>query len=72
MNDWCFEDDEMTMVELSNGFLQLSFFWAKVLNISQVSNMQQFVKMCSSFLSLKWWIFLYTSCILELRLSALF
>jgi hypothetical protein len=28
MNDRCFEDNEMTVVELSNGFLQLSFFWA--------------------------------------------
>ena len=48
-NTWCFEDKEMTMAELSNGFLQLLFFWAGVLNIPQVSNMQQFVEVCSSF-----------------------
>jgi hypothetical protein len=48
-NAQCFEDKEMTMTELSNGFLQLLFFWAGVLNIPQVSNMQQFVEVCSSF-----------------------
>ena len=37
------------MAELSNGFLQLLFFWAGILNIPQVSNMQQFVEVCSSF-----------------------
>jgi hypothetical protein len=49
MNARCFEDKEMAMAELSNGFIQLLFFWAGVLNIPQVSNMQQFVELCSSF-----------------------
>jgi hypothetical protein len=40
---------ELTMVELSNRFLRLLFQWAGVLNIIQVSNMQQFVEVCSSF-----------------------
>jgi hypothetical protein len=30
-------------------FLKLLFIWAGVLDIPQVSNMQQFVEMCSSF-----------------------
>jgi hypothetical protein len=45
----CFEDTELTMVELGNRFLKLLFLWAGVLNIPQVSNMQQFVKVCSFF-----------------------
>jgi hypothetical protein len=45
----CFEDKELTMAELSNRFLKLLFLWAGVLNISQVSNMQQFVEVSSSF-----------------------
>jgi hypothetical protein len=48
-NARCFEDTELTMVELSNRFLRLLFQWAGVLNIIQVSNMQQFVEVCSSF-----------------------
>jgi hypothetical protein len=48
-NARCFEDKELTMVELSNRFLKLLFLWAGVLNIPQVSNMQQFVEVCSSF-----------------------
>jgi hypothetical protein len=48
-NARCFEDKEMAVAELSNGFLQLLFFWAGVLNIPQISNMQQFVEVCSSF-----------------------
>jgi hypothetical protein len=48
-NARCFEDMELTMAELSNRFLKLLFLWAGVLNIPQVSNMQQFVQVCSSF-----------------------
>jgi hypothetical protein len=48
-NARCFEDKEMIMAELSNGFLQLLFFWAGFFNIPQVSNIQQFVEVCSSF-----------------------
>jgi hypothetical protein len=48
-NARCFEDKELTMAELSNRFLKLLFLWAGVLNIPQVSNMQQFVEVCSSF-----------------------
>jgi hypothetical protein len=47
-NARCFEDTELTMVELSNRFLRLLFQWAEVLNIIQVSNMQQFVEVCCS------------------------
>ena len=36
------------MAELSNRFLKLLYLWAVVLNISQVSNMWQFVDLCSS------------------------
>jgi hypothetical protein len=45
----CFEDKEMTMVELSNRFLNLFFHWAGVLNIPQVSLRHQFVHLRSSF-----------------------
>jgi hypothetical protein len=38
-NARCFEDTELTMVELSNRFLKLLFLWVVVLNIPQVSNM---------------------------------
>jgi hypothetical protein len=48
-NARCFEDKELTMAELSNRFLKLLFLWVGVLNIPQVSNMQQFVEVCSSF-----------------------
>jgi hypothetical protein len=48
-NARCFEDTELTMAEFSNRFLKLLFQWAGVLNIPQVSNMQQFVELCSSF-----------------------
>jgi hypothetical protein len=48
-NACCYEDTELTMVELSNKFLKLLFLWAGVLNIPQVSNMQQFVEVYSSF-----------------------
>jgi hypothetical protein len=48
-NARCFEDTELTMAELSNRFLKLLFLWAGVLSIPQVSNMQQFVEVCSSF-----------------------
>jgi hypothetical protein len=48
-NARCFEDIELTMAELSNRFLKLLFLWMRVLNIPQVSNMQQFVEVCSSF-----------------------
>jgi hypothetical protein len=48
-NARCFENRELTMAELSNSFLKLLFLWAGVLNIPQVSNMQQFVEVCSSF-----------------------
>jgi hypothetical protein len=37
-NACCYEDTELTMVELSNKFLKLLFLWAGVLNIPQVSN----------------------------------
>ena len=48
-NARCFEDTELTMAELSNRFLKLLFLWVGVLNIPQVSNMQQFIEVCSSF-----------------------
>jgi hypothetical protein len=48
-NARCFEDTELAMAELSNRFLKLLFLWVGVLDIPQVSNMQQFVKVCSSF-----------------------
>jgi hypothetical protein len=44
-----FEDTELTMAELSNRFLKLLFLWVGVLNIPQVTNMQQFVEVCASF-----------------------
>jgi hypothetical protein len=49
-NAQCFEDTELTMAKLSNRFLKLLFLWAGVLNIPQVSNMQQFVEVCSFYL----------------------
>ena len=49
INARCFEDKEMKMVELSNRFLNLLFFWAGALNIPQVATRQQFVDLCSFF-----------------------
>jgi hypothetical protein len=43
------EDTEMPLAELSNRFLKLLFLWVGVLNIPQVSNLQNFVQLCSSF-----------------------
>jgi hypothetical protein len=37
------------MAELSNRFLKLLFLWVGVLNIPQVSNLQNFVQLYSSF-----------------------
>jgi hypothetical protein len=48
-NACCFEDTEIPMTELSNRFLKLLFLWVGVLNIPQVSNLQNFVQLCSSF-----------------------
>jgi hypothetical protein len=48
-NARCFENTEMPMAELSNRFLKLLFLWVGVLNIPQVSNLQNFVQLCSSF-----------------------
>jgi hypothetical protein len=45
----CFEDKELTMAEISNRFLTLSFQWAGVLNIPQVFSMSQFVDFYSYF-----------------------
>jgi hypothetical protein len=48
-NSRCFEDTELTRAELSNRFLKLLFLWAGALNIPQVSSMEQFAELCSSF-----------------------
>jgi hypothetical protein len=49
MNARFFVDKEMTMVELSNRFLNLLFFWVGALNIPQVATMHQFVDLCYFF-----------------------